>query len=1295
MSSTGLKILKDRIGACMLRDRHRLDTQWQRLVRKSGSNTADNTLAKLEAAIARSEQLAAQRLAGSPVIGYPEDLPISQKRQQIAEAIQNHQVVVIAGETGSGKTTQIPKICLELGRGVYGRIGHTQPRRLAARTVASRIADELGTTLGGLVGYQVRFTDLVGEATRVKLMTDGVLLAEVQHDPWLNQYDTLIIDEAHERSLNIDFLLGYLKRLLAKRADLKLIITSATINLQRFSDYFEGAPIVEVSGRSWPVEVRYLPTGETGENSAEGLAEAVAQAVGYIRQLPYTSGPQDILVFLSGEREIRDVHKTLKDLHLPHIEVLPLYARLSNAEQNRVFAPHRGQRIILATNVAETSITVPGIRYVVDPGFARMSRYSLRSRVQSLPIEPVSKASAEQRKGRCGRIAAGLCIRLYSEEDYHNRPDFTDPEIVRSNLAAVILQMLNLRLGDIYQFPFVDAPQPRAIRDGYSILSELGAVDANGITPLGRAMSRFPVEPRISRMLVAAAQQGSLDEVLVIAAALSVPDPRERPLEKQQAADLKHKQYHDDDSDFLGYLKLWRVAEEQRQNLSQNQFRKYCRENFLSWLRIREWRDIHRQLLLVCRDQKLTINSVPADYQNIHCALLTGLLGHIGELGSDREYRGAHNRRFNIFPGSMLFKKSPKWVMAAELVETRKLYARGVAKIEPAWVEAAAQHLVKRQYLEPHWEKKRAQAMAYEQVSLYGLVLVSRRAVNYGQVDPEDARQIFIRSGLVENGLQGRVAFMAHNQEMIREIERLEHKSRRHDIMIDDELIHRFYDENLPAGIYSGRLLEHWLKKNASCVTAKALFLQRDYLMRHAAVAVTAEQFPDYLSCNGQELKLDYHFDPGRENDGVTLNVPLVQLNQIAAEQLEWLVPGMLREKCIAMVKTLPKSLRKQLVPVPGYVDQALSQINQGEAGLTERLALAIRRSSGVDIGPSDWDLSRLDDYYRMNVRVLDESGQILAQGRNIQELRRQLAGHVREKMNTIKSPDLKREGITSWDFGVLEKEVTVKQNGASLRVYPAIIDQQDSVILRPVDSPEKAVKLSEQGIVRLLMLETPQQVKYLVKNMPGLKQTELYYISLGSRQELLDSLLRLAYYQTFLAGNKLPHNRQEFSAVLERGKVHLVETANNIAQRIYDIMAAHHRICSSLETEGPRAWRFVYEDIGQQLKKLFFKGFAAQVDWVYLQQYPRYLAAIELRLDKVQDNLAPEKVWCAEFDSLWSQYEALLERTVVTGADTEKITKIRWLIEEYRVSIYAQKLGTTEPVSLKRLTKKIAAIKG
>jgi len=1294
MSSTGLKILKERVARCMLRDRHRLLQQWQRLHRKTGNNGADNTCDKLEMAIVLSEQLAARRLAATPIIHYPSELPISNKRQEIAAAIRDKQVVIIAGETGSGKTTQIPKICLELGRGVYGSIGHTQPRRLAARTVASRIADELGAKLGNLVGYQVRFTDLVGELTRIKLMTDGVLLAEISHDPWLNQYDTIIIDEAHERSLNIDFLLGYLKLLLPKRPDLKLIITSATIDLRRFSDHFDGAPVLEVSGRSWPVDVQYLPMESEQAGETVDVQGAVANAVAYIQQLRHTSGPQDILVFLSGEREIRDVHKTLKDLHLQHIEILPLYARLSNSEQNRVFAPHRGQRIILATNVAETSITVPGIRYVVDTGFVRMSRYSLRSRVQSLPIEPVSKASAEQRKGRCGRIAEGLCVRLYSEEDYDNRADFTDPEIVRSNLSAVILQMLSLRLGDIDQFPFVDAPGPKAVRDGDRTLNELGAIEARKITPLGRAMARFPVEPRISRMLIAATKLGALDEVLIIAAALSVQDPRERPLDKQQAADLKHEQYNDENSDFLGYLNLWRTIEEQRQNLSQNQFQKYCRKNFLSWLRIREWRDIHRQLLLVCRDLKLKINQQSADYESIHRALLTGLLGHIGERDNNREYRGAHNRRFYIFPGSMLFKKSPKWVMAAELVETRKLYARGVAKIEPLWVEAAAQHLVKHQYLEPHWEKKRAQPMAYEQVSLYGLILVSRRRVNYGQVDAVDARQIFIRSGLVENQLQDQVAFIKHNRRIIKEVKRLEHKSRRHDIMIDDELIYRFYDENLPAEIHSGRLLSSWLKKSASSAPAKALFLQREYLMRHTAVGVTAEQFPDCLICDGQKLKLVYYFNPGLINDGVTLTLPLAQLGQVSAEQLEWLVPGMLRDKCIAMVKALPKSLRRKLVPVPHHIDQALTQIKQGDAGLAESLALAIQRSAGVEINRSDWDLSRLDDYYLMNIQVLDESEQILAQGRNIYELRRQLASQIREKMDTIKSPDLKREGITGWDFGTLEKEVLVKQNGVRLKVYPAIIDQADSVMLQPVDSRDKAVRLSEQGVIRLLMLETPQQVKYLIKNMPGLKQTELYYTTLGSRQELLDSLLRGAYYQTFLAEKKLPHNRQEFCTLLKQGKVHLVETANAMAQHLCEVMAAHHRICRSLEIEGPKAWHFIYEDISKQLKNLFLKGFAAQVDWIYLQQYPRYLSAIKSRLDKIQDNLSREKVWCKEFDELWGQYETLLERALSTGANTVKTVKIRWLIEEYRVSIYAQKLGTMEPVSMKRLMKKIAAIK-
>lgn len=1282
--------LQQRIDGALLQDRYPLRRQLAAHLAQKGATREAGGLQKIEKRLARSLASVQQRQSQRPAVSYADELPISQKRAEIAKLIEQNQVVVIAGETGSGKTTQIPKICLELGRGIYGMIGHTQPRRLAARTVAARVAEELQVALGQQVGYQVRFSDQVSEQTQIKLMTDGILLAQTQHDPYLNAYDTLIIDEAHERSLNIDFLLGYVKRLLPKRPDLKVIITSATIDLERFSRHFDDAPVIEVSGRTYPVELDYQPLSESEERGGDSLVEGVLNAVESIRARPRRLNASDILVFLPGEREIRDLAHALKGQNYAHMEVLPLYARLSNKEQNRVFQPHTGQRIVLATNVAETSLTVPGIGYVIDPGLARISRYSPRSKVQRLPVEAISQASANQRKGRCGRVAEGFCIRLYAQEDFDQRPEFTDAEILRTNLAAVILQMLHLRLGEVERFPFIDPPDRRAIKDGFELLHELGAVDARRrITALGRQIARFPVDPRIGRMVLAASHFGSLQEVLIIASALTIQDPRERPLDKQQAADEKHRAYQDEHSDFIALLNLWRTMEAQRQELSQNQFKRYCRTQFLSFLRILEWRDVHRQLLLVCKEMGLKINQEPADYAAIHRALLAGLLGHIGEKQESSEYKGALNRSFYLFPGSGIFKKTPKWIMAAEIVETSKLYARMAARIEPEWIEPQAQHLVKRSYFEPHWEKRRGQVVAYEQVTLYGLVIVARRALDYGKIDASEARALFIMQALVAGELHTKANFYGQNQATLLEVQTLEDKSRRRDILIDDTLIYQFYDERLPAEVHSANTLQAWLK-TAKTHEAQRLLITRDYLMQHGAAEITAAQYPDTLECAGKPLALSYAFNPGSDEDGVTLTLPLGMLNQISAEQLEWLVPGMLREKCVVLLKSLPKSYRKNFVPVPDYIDRAFPLLQPGRS-LTQALAAALKRVSGVDIPDQAWDAARIDDFYRMRLRVIDERQHVVGQGRDIMLLRQQFQNRIGASLKQSNQESFERSGITTWDFGALFRQVPVAQAGMTVNAVATLVDQGDSVSLQLVDTRVKAEQIAIKALLRLLMLATSQEIKYLRKNISISKQVAVYYTTIGSFDELFDDFIAALYKQVFLTDQPLPTTQQEFEQCLADGKGKLVKTANQLAQTLSQILTDYHKIATRVRSAGPKAWHFVYQDVEQQLGRLIYVGFVYEVPWDRLHHYPRYLKAIQLRLDRIQNQLDKEKTWCGEMQDLWCQYEAIKERAANAPEQHDEVTHLRWLLEEYRVSLYAQTLGTTEPVSHKRIEKYMA----
>jgi ATP-dependent helicase HrpA len=1273
----------------MLTDRAELLRRWHGLRRRAREGKPyDRGLAELETALAAARTRVEQRAAQRPAVSYPEELPVSARRADIAAAIAAHQVVVIAGETGSGKTTQLPKICLELGRGVSGLIGHTQPRRIAARSVATRIAQELNTPLGQAVGYKVRFTDRTSPQSYVKLMTDGILLAEVQGDRDLLAYDTLIIDEAHERSLNIDFLLGYLKQLLPRRPDLKLIITSATINTERFSQFFDGAPVLEVSGRTYPVEVRYRPlAGEDEDSRDRDLPQAIVEALDEVAQL-HPLG--DVLVFLPGEREIREMAEVLRKHRLPHAEVVPLFGRLSAAEQDKVFQPHGGRRIVLATNVAETSLTVPGIRFVIDSGLARISRYSPRTKVQRLPIEAVSQAAANQRAGRCGRVASGVCIRLYSEEDFTGRPLYTDPEIWRTNLASVILQMGALALGEVEDFPFPDPPDSRAIGDGFQLLHELGAVDKQRrVSDIGRKLARLPLDPRLGRMLLAAEREGSLHEVMIIASALTVQDPRERPLEAQQQADQKHARFNDAEpkSDFLAWLKLWAYYHEQARHLSQSKLRALCRAEFLSYVRLREWHDIHGQLMALVNELKLRINQEPADYGAIHRALLTGLLGNVALKGEDKQFLGTRNIKLNIFPGSSQFKKPPKWIMAAELVETAKLYARSVAAIDPEWLEPLARHLVKHNYFEPHWEKKSAQVSAYERVTLYGLPIVEKRRVNYGPIDPALSRELFIRHALVEGEFHTRAPFFAHNRQLVAEVEELEAKARKRDILVDEQVLFEFYDARLPQGIYSGKSFEQW-RGQAERDEPQLLFLTREVLMQHAAGAVTANQFPDALHCGGLVVKLDYHFEPGHPADGVSAVIPLAALTQVGAQCFDWLVPGLLKDKLIALIKTLPKQLRRNFVPAVNFAEALLGVLTPGAEPLLDALGHQLKRMSGIDIPLDVWQLSELPPHLRMNFRVVDERGKVLGEGRDLAVLQDELSGKVRHTLTQAvpkkQETPLERDGLTDWDFDALPANIEVQRHGLTLRAWPALVDQGESVAIRLYESEEAAQRAQRDGLLRLFLLRAREKVKYLRRNLPGIQAMCLHYAGVGGCEELKDDLVTVICREAFLGPQPWPRTREEFAQRQAQGEARLLETGQRLCAALGEALAAFHAVSKKFKGSIAPALLPEMNDIRGQLQHLIYRHFALHTPYDWLLQYPRYLKAAQARLDKCGRNPARERENRLALEQLWQPLQARSERGALSPAQEE----FRWLLEELRVSLYAQELKTVQPVSVVRLEK-------
>jgi ATP-dependent helicase HrpA len=1263
---------------------------------------------------------------------------VSARREEIARAVQAHPVVIVCGETGSGKTTQLPKLMLALGRGLQaggkGLIGHTQPRRIAASSVAKRIAEELNSPLGEVVGFKVRFQDRLQRGASVKLMTDGILLAETQTDPLLKAYDTLIIDEAHERSLNIDFLLGYLRQLLPRRPDLKIIVTSATIDADRFAQHFASAkgpaPVIQVSGRLYPVEQRWRPYEESREFD---LNDAIADAVDEL----WRDKPGDILVFLPGEREIREaadhLTKHLSRQHRggPPPEVLPLFARLSQAEQDRIFNPGNGRRIVLATNVAETSLTVPGIRCVIDSGVARVKRYSYRNKVEQLQVEPISQAAANQRAGRCGRVADGTCIRLYDEASFAARPRFTDPEILRSSLAGVILRMMGLRLGAVEDFPFLEAPPRKAIADGYALLAELGAVDErNDITPIGRELARLPLDPRIGRMILAAREREALAEVLVIASALSVQDVRDRPLEQQAAADEKHRIFDDEKSEFTGYLKLWHWIEEgrgrsgdhQAHKLSNRQQEQRLRTQFVNPRRVREWRDIHAQLHTVVAEHGWRLNGAPATYEQIHQSMLAGLLGNLGCKSDDDDwYLGARGIKFWRHPGAHLSKKPGRWLVSAELVETTRLFGRGLAAIDPQWIPPVAGALLKRQLLEPHWEKKAGEVVALERATLYGIVVYSNRRVNFGNVDPAAARDIFIREALVNGDWDSRLPFLAHNRQLVRQVEELEHKARRQDVLVDEELIFAFYDRLLPAEVCSGPSLERWYRQQVK-QQPTLLQLSRDELMRHEAAGITTGAFPKTIRLGGIDCSAAYLHEPGDAKDGITVTVPLVALNQVAEDRCDWLVPGMLKDKVLALLKSLPQRPRSRLLPLPecaaGFCDVAPF----GEGPLVDVLLKAVRDRTQLPVQRNDFKLEALPAHLFMNLRVVDEHGRQLGMGRHLATLKADLGGQARTAFQALAAlkgsvrtaapalaatpqgapsgPSMRpgagpaaptstaAQRLTDWSFGELPELMELRQGGQVLIGFPALIDRGGHVEIEVFDEPDVAAVRHRAGLRRLVALQIREPLKYLEKNIPDLQKMAALYMPLGTLEDLRTQLIDIALDRAFLA-DPLPADAAAFKRRVDEGRARLNLIAQEVARQAGAVLTEW--AAAQRKLKDSRAGKDVAEDIAAQLQRLCGPKFLVDTPWPALQHLPRYLKGVVLRLDKWRTDPARDAARLAELRPLQQRWQRRLSE--LKGRPDARLDDYRWLLEELRISLFAQELRTPQPVSAKRLDKAWAQI--
>jgi ATP-dependent helicase HrpA len=1266
-----------------------------------------------------------------PPIEFPEALPVSARRDDIAAALAAHQAIVVCGETGSGKTTQLPKIALALGRGRGrgnggGLIGHTQPRRIAATSVAKRIAEELKTPLGEVVGYKVRFQDRLSAGASVKLMTDGILLAETQSDPLLRAYDTIIVDEAHERSLNIDFLLGHLRQIMPRRPDLKIIVTSATIDAERFAAHFASAsgpaPVLQVSGRLYPVEIRWRPFVESRDHD---LGDAICDAVDELWRGPTAAGSGDVLVFLPGEREIRDAAERLRKHHPPGVEVLPLFARLGQQQQDEIFAPHSARRIVLATNIAETSLTVPGIRYVIDAGTARIKRYSFRSKVEQLPIESISQAAANQRAGRCGRVADGICIRLYDEADFASRPRFTEPEIVRSSLAGVILRMKSLNLGSVEAFPFLEAPPKRAIADGYQLLNELGATDdQNALTPIGRELARLPLDPRVGRMILAAREREALLEVLVIASSLSVQDVRDRPVEQQQAANQVQAKFDDEKSEFSGILKLWGWLEASRgghgeHRLSSRKHEQLLRENFISPRRVREWRDVHSQLQTVIAEHGWRINTSPATYEQLHLSMLAGLLGNVGvKSDEDESYLGARGIRFHRHPGAHLSKKPGRWIVAAELLETTRLYGRGIAHIDVKWIEQVGGHLLKKQLLDPHWEKKAGQVVALERATLYGLVVYINRRVDFATVDAAAAREIFIREALVAGEWETKLPFAAANRKLIAEVEELEHKSRRQDVLVDDELIFAYYDQQVPADVYGAQSFERWYRAESKRQPG-LLLLTREELMRHEAAGITTAAFPRAIRLGGVDCAAAYLHEPGADRDGVTVTLPIFALNAASEERCEWLVPGMLEDKVVALAKTLPQRPRSRLVPLPEYARAFIASHPFGEGGLIDALVADVTSRIGIDVKRADFKHEQLSPHRLMNLRVVDAHGRQLGESRHLAALKAELGAQARSAFKalaalrlpaasvapapvlakpagpaSIASPAPPASGdaasvdagsarFTAWTFGDLPELMEMKQGGQSLIGYPALIDKGTHVEIEVFDEPGVAAGRHRAGLRRLVALQLREAIRHLAKNIPDLQKITVGFMPLGSAEELREQIVELALDRAFLA-EPLPTDAASFAQRVEAGRGRLTLIAGEVARTAAAVLAEY--VATQRKLKDARPPKEVADDIAAQLERLVPKRFLAMTPWPRLSHLPRYLKAIVMRIDKLRADPARDAVRLAELRPLEQRYvRKLAERR---GSRDARLDEYRWWLEELRVGLFAQELKTPQPVSVKRLEK-------
>ncbi|MGA4960450.1 ATP-dependent RNA helicase HrpA [Streptomyces lavendulocolor] len=1307
--STSFADLQTLLAEVSLRDAHRLGRRLEgaRRIRKPEARQA--VLDEIATEAGKAAARTAERAARVPEVTYPEQLPVSQKKDDILEAIRDHQVVIVAGETGSGKTTQIPKICLELGRGVRGMIGHTQPRRIAARTVAERVADELKTPLGEAVGWKVRFTDQVGGDTFVKLMTDGILLAEIQTDRELRAYDTIIIDEAHERSLNIDFLLGYLAQLLPKRPDLKVVITSATIDPERFSRHFGDAPIVEVSGRTYPVEVRYRPLlEEDSEESDRDQITAICDAVDELQ----AEGPGDILVFLSGEREIRDTADALVKKKLRNTEVLPLYARLSHAEQHRVFQAHAGRRIVLATNVAETSLTVPGIKYVIDPGTARISRYSHRTKVQRLPIERISQASANQRKGRCGRTSDGICVRLYDEEDFLARPEFTDAEILRTNLASVILQMTAAGLGDIEKFPFIDPPDHRNIRDGVQLLQELGAIDPaqkdpkKRLTQAGRKLAQLPVDPRLARMVLEADKNGCVREVMVIAAALSIQDPRERPAEKQAQADQQHARFKDETSDFLAFLNLWRYIREQQKALSSSAFRRMCKSEYLNYLRIREWQDIYTQLRTVAKQMGIHLNEEDAPEDRVHVSLLAGLLSHIGmkdvKDGAKNEYLGARSAKFAVFPGSALFKKPPRFIMSAELVETSRLWARVNAKIEPEWIEPLAGHLLKRTYSEPHWEKDQAAVMAYEKVTLYGVPIVAQRKVNYGRIDPEVSRELFIRNALVEGDWRTHHKFFADNRKLLTEVEELEHRARRRDILVDDETLFDFYDRRVPEHVVSGAHFDSWWKHKHR-EEPDLLDFEREMLINEKAGAVTKADYPDSWRQGALKFRVTYQFEPGADADGVTVHVPLQVLNQVTDEGFDWQIPGLREEVVTELIRSLPKPVRRHYVPAPNYAKRFLERAVPLQEPLTVTLARELQRMVGVPVDAGDFDLSRVPDHLKITFRIVDERRRNLAEDKDLEALKLRLRPKARQALSKAaqaatagpsgSGQSLERTGLTDWTIGTLTKVFETRRAGQPVKAYPALVDAGETVSVRLFDTEAEQARAMWRGTRRLIMLNIPvNPAKFASDRLTNQQKLALSRNPHGSVQALFEDCATAAADRLIADHGGPAWDEESFRKLYDKVRADLVELTIRTVDQVQQILAAWQACERRLKATNSLVLVNNVQDVREQLAALVPPGFVTATGLRRLPDLMRYLVAVDRRLQQMPTSVQRDTTRMEKVHEMQDEYAWLLEQLPKGRPVPQEVLDIRWMIEELRVSYFAHALGTAYPVSDKRIVKAIDA---